>query len=231
MTTLAPPLGSLLFGSYRRQALGLLLLNPESEFHVRDLSRATGTSAGTMHKELARLAAAGILRRRSRGNQALYGADTTCPIFEELRSILRKTSGLADSMRDALAPLEKKISAAFIYGSFARGEEGPGSDVDLMVVGDASFADVVDAVHSAQTAIGREINPVAYSRGEFRAKAHEAGSFVQRILSEKKLFLKGDENDLGKLAENKAAPRAHSQRARDKQAVQGSRASTRRRKK
>src|SRR5258708_5612609 len=112
MTTSSLPLGSLLFGSYRRQALGLLLLNPESEFHVRDLSRATGTSAGTMHKELARLAAAGILRRRSRGNQALYGADTTCPIFEELRSILRKTSGLADSIRDALVPLEKKISAA-----------------------------------------------------------------------------------------------------------------------
>jgi predicted nucleotidyltransferase len=231
MATANLPLGSLLFGTYRRQALGLLLLNPESEFHVRDLSRATGTSAGTMHKELSRLAAAGILRRRSRGNQALYGADTTCPIFEELRSILRKTSGLADSIRDALALLELKISAAFIYGSFARGEEGPGSDVDLMVVGDASFADVVDAIHPVQGAIGREINPVAYSLKEFRGKAHEAGSFVQRILREKKLFLKGDESALGKLVENKAAPRAHSQRARDEKAVQSRAATTRRRKK
>jgi predicted nucleotidyltransferase len=223
-------LAALLFGAYRRQALGLLLMNPEREFHVRDLSRLTATSPGTMHKELARLASAGILLRRSRGNQALYGANTACPIFEDLRNILRKTSGLTDAIRDALTPLDKKISVAFIYGSVARSDEGPGSDVDLMIVGDASFASVVEATHGVQERIGREINPVTYSKSEFRAKALEHGSFVQRVLREKKLFLKGDDDDLGKLVEDKAAAGAPSNRGRNAKAVQGGRASTRGRK-
>src|SRR5438128_12157344 len=105
MATRSQPLASLLFGSYRRQALGLLLLSPEREFHVRELSRLTATNAGTMHKELAVLSSAGILKRRLQGNQALYSANTSCPIFDDLRNILRKTSGVADVLREALKPL------------------------------------------------------------------------------------------------------------------------------
>src|ERR1700752_1109805 len=216
-------LGPLLFGTYRRQALGLLLMNPEREFHVRELSRITDTAAGTMHKELARLAAAGILRRRLQGNQALYAANTACPIFEDLRNILRKPSGLADVVREALSPLTEKIAVAFIYGSVARGEEGPNSDVDVMVIGDASYASIVEALHEIQPRLGRTINPTVYAKRELRAKSLEKGSFVQRVLHAKKLFLIGDEHDLGKLAEDKATPRAHGDRGRNHQAIQGNR--------
>ena len=218
----APSLASLLFGVYRRQALGLLLLNPDREFHVRELSRVTATSPGTMHKELSRLAEVGILQRRMLGNQALYSANRQCPIFDDLRNIFRKTSGLTDVIREALHPLRESIATAFVYGSVARGEEGPNSDIDLMVVGDAPFAAVVEATHEVRKQLGREINPVTYSKGEFRRKSKEQGSFARRLLAEKKLFVIGNEHDLGLIA--------RAQRRGNRKTVQSRAASARRRK-
>lgn len=112
-------LASLLFGAYRRRVLGLLLLHPEEAFHVREIARQTETNAGTLHKELARLAQAGLLNRERVGNQLRYSANRQCPIFEELASILRKTSGLADVLLDAIAPLGKRVKVALIFGSVA----------------------------------------------------------------------------------------------------------------
>ena len=194
-------LASLLLGAYRRRVLGLLLLQPDKTYHVREIARLTETSPGTLHKELSRLAQAGLLTREKVGNQIRDGADRRCPIFEELAGILRKTSGLADVVLDALAPLSKRIKVALIYGSVARGEERSGSDVDLLLIGSVGFADAVKAVHPAQDRIGREINPAVMTVAEFRKKAGEP--FLREVLAGEKLFLIGDEDELGKLAGDK----------------------------
>ena len=106
------PLASVLFRDYRRRVLGLLLLHPGESYHVREIARLTDTVAGTLHKELATLAKAGILTVQSRGNQKLYTANRDCPIFEELASILQKTSGMVDVLAAALAPLAEQIDSA-----------------------------------------------------------------------------------------------------------------------
>src|SRR5450759_986912 len=116
-------LSSLLFSDYRRRVLGLLLLHPDTTYHVRELARLTGTSAGTLHKELTKLTNGGVLRRQDAGNQVRYNADRNCPIFEELASILRKTSGLVDVLAVALSGIEKNIALAFVFGSVARGKQ------------------------------------------------------------------------------------------------------------
>ena len=192
-------LATLLFGTYRRRVLGLLLLHPEETYHVREIARLTDTAAGTLHKELARLAQAGLLTREQVGNQLRYSANRQCPIFEELASVLRKTSGLADIVLDALAGLDKKISVALIFGSVARGEERSGSDVDVLIIGTLGFADAVKALHQVQEKIGREINPVVMAPDEFRRKNNDGDGFVREILTKEKIFLKGDEDELGKL--------------------------------
>ena len=153
----------LLFGSYRQRVLSLLLLHPDSSYYVRELARLTGTSAGTLHKELTRLAQAGLLLRQEQGNQVRYQANQACPVFPELAGLFRKTSGLVDVLADALRPLAADISLAFVFGSMARGDEQPGSDVDLMVIGSPAFGDVVKALYPAQEILQREINPVIYS--------------------------------------------------------------------
>jgi predicted transcriptional regulator len=107
-------LADLLFGAYRRDVLGLLLLHPGESFHVREIARITGRPANTLYRELSNLARAGLLVRRARGNQVHYEANTDSPIYEELRGILRKTTGIADVLREALARLAERIRLAFV---------------------------------------------------------------------------------------------------------------------
>ncbi len=77
-------LSSLLFGTYRGRVLGLLLLHPDQTYHVREIARLTDTSAGTLNRELDKLAQAGLLVREKIGNQLRYAANRQCPVFEEL---------------------------------------------------------------------------------------------------------------------------------------------------
>ena len=189
-------IGSLLFGEYRQRTLGLLLLNPEASFHVRELARLTGTSAGTLHKELTKLTNGGILLRKNIGNQVHYSADLKCPIFDELASILRKTSGLVDVIAKALVNLENSVEFAFVFGSVARGDQQTNSDVDVMLIGSLSFSDAVQALHETQSVLQREINPVVYSQEEFSRRIKNNDSFIKEVLAKPKLFIKGKENEL-----------------------------------
>jgi len=187
----------LLFGRYHRDLLGLLLLHPEQTLHIREIVRLTGVPAGSAHRELKRFAEAGLLKRTRVGNQVHYGADRDSAIFEELASIFRKTIGIADVLREALAPLGKQITAAFVFGSVAQGKEGPHSDVDLMVIGSPSFESVVAAVGPAHERLRREVNAVVVPDKTFRSKLASRDRFVTRVMSEPRIMLIGDMSELG----------------------------------
>lgn len=190
-------LADLLFGSYRKKVLGMLLLHPDMDYHVRELARLTGTAAGTLHKELARLAAGGLLLRKQQGNQVRYQANQQCPVFPELAGLLRKTTGAAELLTAALTPLQPPL--ALIFGSVASGTESASSDVDLLIVGDLGFADVVRATHPVQAELDREINPVVYSVPELQRRLAEQDPFVLDLLAKPKIFLIGTEHDLSQL--------------------------------
>ena len=192
-------LPSLLFPEYRRRVLGLLLLRPDEALHGREIARRTGLAAGTITRELTRLAEVGLLKREKRGNQQLYSADTAGPIFAELASILRKTSGMADVLIEALAPLAPKLRLAFVFGSVALGRETAGSDADLILVGFASFREVVELLFPVQATLGREVNPKVYSTIEFSAKA-PVEPFLADVLAKPKIYLIGNADDLEELA-------------------------------
>jgi predicted nucleotidyltransferase len=191
-----PLITSFLFPEYRQRVLGLLLLHPETRYHVREIARLTNTVAGSLHRELSKLAKAQVLIREVSGNQVYYQANSTFPIFEELASILRKTSGLVDVLANALSPLAEKVAVAFVFGSMGSGTESSGSDVDVLIIGELSFADAVKALYSAQASIGREINPKIYKRTEWKKLVNNKDAFVQEILKKPKLFIIGTVNDL-----------------------------------
>jgi predicted nucleotidyltransferase len=204
MTT-APPLVEVLFGAYRRRILALLLLRADENFYVREIERLTGVPAGSLHRELKLLTDAGLLQRTTMGNQVRYQVDRACPIQAELAGIFRKTAGLADVLREALAPLAKKIQWAFIFGSVAQGTERATSDVDVLVVGNASFAAVVEALSAAGNQLHREVNPVVMTATAFEAKRLNRDRFITRVLREPKIFLLGAADELAESAENRAA--------------------------
>ena len=150
---------ALLFSAYRRQVLAVLLLRPEESFHVREIARLTGVPAGSLHRELRSLLDAGLLFREAVGNQVRYRANRGHLIYGELAEIFRKTVGLADVLRAALAPLAASIDLAFVFGSVASGKERAVSDVDVFVIGNVAFADVVKALTAIQPRLGRECAP------------------------------------------------------------------------
>jgi predicted nucleotidyltransferase len=203
----AKSLAHVLFGTYRRRALAVLLLNPEKSYHVRELARMANVPPGTLHRELRLLTDTGLLTREEVGNQVRYQANRSCPVFEELAGLFKKTAGLADILREALMPLAASIDCAYIFGSVAQGKEHATSDVDVMVIGPAPFFDVVQALASTHQQLGREVNPVVMQRDEFLQKYQHGERFITRIIEESKIFLIGTDDDLGKLIEDRSAQR------------------------
>jgi len=187
----------LLFGDYHLRLLSLLLLRPEEDFHLREIERLTGVPVGPARRELQRFVDAGLVTRRAAGNQVRFQADRHCIVYEELASMLRKTTGIADPIRDALLPLADRIDFAALFGSVAGGREGPRSDIDLLIVGDVDFDSVVGATHPLEARLGRPINPSIFSAAAFEAKRAETGGFLSRVLSAPLVPLLGTRDDLG----------------------------------
>lgn len=198
-------LAAALFGKTRRGILALLFTHTDEAFYLRQIVRTIGVGVGAAQRELKNLTDAGVITRTVRGNQVYYQANPACPVFAELKSLMIKTAGVADVLRASLAPLAGRIRAAFIYGSFADGRERRESDVDIVVVGEASFGDVVSTLADAQRALGREVNPTVYRPAEFRKKLKARNHFVKSVLGEPKIFLIGDHDELKRLASKRLA--------------------------
>lgn len=188
-----------------RAILATLYGRPDEEFYLRELARVAATTASSLQRDLAALVGAGIVLRTLRGHQVYFRANRACPVFDELRGLVVKTFGVADVLKQALQSLADGIEAAFVYGSVARGEERAASDIDLFVVGEISFGEVIEALAPAQRTLGREINPTVFSPVEFADKAHEGNHFVTTVLAEKKLFVMGGENELESVARKRRA--------------------------
>jgi len=190
-----------LFSSTARiKLLKILLLDPEGRFYLRELAKKSGLQVRSVQVELANLTAAGIFVRETSGRQTYYRINEDCPIAPDLRAIFVKTVGVADVLKTALADLADRIRIAFIYGSFAAGSQTPESDIDLMIVGDITLREVVAALRAVQDELHREVNPSVYDPAEFSGKVRAKEHFINAVISGPKLFLIGDEHELGRLA-------------------------------
>lgn len=181
-----------LFGRTQRAVLGCLFGQPDRSFYLREIVRAAGVGQGGVQRELRRLADAEILTETRIGNQVHYQANRDCPIFSELHGLMLKTAGLADVLREALAPLSSDIALAFVYGSQARGDVGAASDVDVFVVGDLDEMALHRALSTAEEKLGRDVNYTLLSRSEFARRRKEKTGFVERVLDGEKIALVGD---------------------------------------
>ncbi|MEW5825580.1 MAG: nucleotidyltransferase domain-containing protein [Candidatus Bipolaricaulota bacterium] len=188
--------GPALFGKTRLAVLTLLYGHAQRRFYLTEILRRTGAGRGAVQRELARLTHAGLLTRTPDGQQVYFQANEMAPAFEELRGLIRKTSGVVDVLRAALEPLADRIDAAAVYGSMARGDETAASDVDLLVIGDVSLFDIVSATAHVRDALGRELNPTVFATNEFRERRRTGEHFVASVLRSPKLQLIGDLDEL-----------------------------------
>jgi predicted nucleotidyltransferase len=191
-------LADVLFTPVQQRVLGLFFGQPERRFQSAELIRLAGAGTGAAHRLLTRLAATGLLRVETVGKQKFYQANERAPVYAELVGLVRKTVGLAAPLQKALAPLADRITAAFVYGSVAKGADRAASDIDLMVIADdLDYATLVAALAAAEESLARPVSPNLMTRAEWRRKRLDADSFAARIAVQPKLFVIGAEDDLG----------------------------------
>jgi len=198
-------LAATLFGKTRRAILSLLYGHADESFYLRQIARTTGVGLGPIQRELKQLTDAGIIQRSVRGRQVYYQANSKSPVFTELKSLITKTAGVSDTLRNILTPLIDRLNIVLIYGSIASGKEKRDSDIDLLIIGKVTFAEVVAELQLAQEQLGREINPTVYPVDEFTAKLAENHHFLRDVLGGPRIFLIGDENELKRMVEERLA--------------------------
>jgi predicted nucleotidyltransferase len=186
-----------LFTPVQARVLGLLFGQPERRYQSAELIRLAQGGTGAVHRQLARLADAGLVTVTRSGNQKHYQARRDSPVFHELHGLVVKTVGLVEPVRQALWDLRRDIRAAFIYGSVAKGTDRATSDIDLMVISDAlDYTALYAALAQAEAALGRRINPTVVTRRDWKRKRAAADSFVKRISAARRVFVFGSDDDL-----------------------------------
>jgi predicted nucleotidyltransferase len=190
-----------LFPKTKRKILSLMLLHPDDRFYLRDISRKINVSQGTLHRDLKPLVWDGILLSESRVNQSYYSVNKNCPIYNELRGIIIKTFGVVNILEKSIELYRDKINFAFIYGSLAKGDDTGNSDIDLFVVGDIDYSGLSDSILSRENELGRPVNMFLLTPHDLKMKIEEENHFVTNVLKSEKIFLRGSEDDIKRLAE------------------------------
>jgi len=186
-----------LFSKVQQRVLGILFGDTGRSFYVNEIISKANVGAGAVHRELKRLELAGLVTVKRVGNQKHFQANSRSPVFEEIQGLVLKTCGLADVIGEALSHLSTRITAAFVFGSVARGEDGGSSDIDLMILGDdLSYADLFGALEVASVRLGRPVNPTIYSLGEFSRRKNQGNEFIVRVLEQPKVWIIGGDDDL-----------------------------------
>jgi predicted nucleotidyltransferase len=190
-------LADALFTKTQQRVFGVLFGQPERSFYASQLIRDAGTGSGAAQRELARLEESGLIVARRIGHQKHYQANAASPLYSELRTIVLKTVGLAEPLRDAMKPLTPAIRAAFVYGSVAKAADQAASDIDLMIVSDSlTYGEVFGALERVTRIVGRKVNPTVYTAAEFSKRTRMENAFVTRVLAQPKLWVIGSESDL-----------------------------------
>jgi predicted nucleotidyltransferase len=196
-----PILGALITSQARIEILKLLMLNPADRRYLREVASLARVPVQSAQRELARLEKAGLLTATIEGNRKYYQANRQSPVFPEIKSILMKTVGLGDVLRQHLRDKGHSIQVAFLFGSYARGTEGAASDIDLLVVGTMTGRALAGLLGPLRDSLQREVNSVSMTPTEFRDRVSRGDPFLAGVLREPKIFLVGGEHELGKLVE------------------------------
>lgn len=190
-------ISSALFSDSQSRVYAWLFGQPERTYHFSELLRLTGLGSASLQREMGRLAEAGLVQSERVGNLRCYVANAQSPVFEELVALTRKTLGTVPLLRDALAPLQPRLQAAWIYGSVARQTDTAASDIDVMLVGnDLLLGEVLDVLVPLEPQLGRKINPTCYTPLDFAQRRAEPDSFVNQVLAQPTLALIGDANGI-----------------------------------
>ncbi len=183
-------LGRIFTSKVRVKILTVFMINPEKEMFVREIERITKENINAVRRELSNLEDIGLLKSKKQGNMKYYSVNKDFPIYEELKSIILKTEGIANFINSNLSQIGE-IKLAFIYGSFASGKEDAGSDIDIFLVGKVNEDKIIKEILNLEDELSREINYVLFSEEEFEQRMNDKDTFVTNVLREPKIMIIG----------------------------------------
>jgi predicted nucleotidyltransferase len=181
-----------LFTSRNRVKLLGYFFFREGSARLREISKKIGIPVSGVSRELNNLVKLGIVKK----NKDLFLLNRECNFLDDLKNIFVKTDYIVYPIKKVLE--SRKIKFAFVFGSFARGEYNADSDVDLMILGDIKLSEVYEVLKSAEKETGREINPVVWTIENLEKEKNKG--FVRDIFRKGIIVLKGDENEIRKIA-------------------------------
>jgi predicted nucleotidyltransferase len=164
--------------------------DPDRCWHVRELTKHINMPEYNIPPEIFHLVDSGILDSWRDEARVYVQANKSCPIFEELRSLMIKSLGVVELLQDALAPVCRRIVFAFVFGSVAEGTKTEHGDIHLMVVGSIQMTAMTPLLLCASQRLSREVSPVLFSQAEFNRKAHK-NIFMKGVLRRPLLFVVG----------------------------------------
>lgn len=175
----------------RVQLLTLFLLNPGSEYHIREIGRIIGKDYAIVRKELANLESFGLLKTERKGNQIFFMVNEEFFLYKDLQHLVLKTEGIAYLLKDMVKELGE-ISCLFIYGSFASGKAGKRSDIDLFIVGSPNELRLITLLNECEQKVQRPINYTLMTRQELVDRRERSDSFIQNVMNGPKIMILGD---------------------------------------
>lgn len=188
-------LDTIISSKTKRAILKQFLSNPQEKYYVRQLAGTLKTSVGTLHRELVKLEKSGILKSDNVGNLRFFSVNKANPLFKELKKLIFKTEGIEGSLKKSLESLTG-LKAAFIYGSFAQGQERSDSDVDIFLLGTVNEDELLQKISHLESEFDREINYTIYTEDELRKQKTKRNSFILDVIKGPKIFVKGTKNDI-----------------------------------
>ncbi len=188
-----------LIGSKGRVALLITLLDgKQRRVHIRELARNSGLSAPSLMREAKSLVKIGLLREERDGNRVDYLANVASPLYAVLSELVAKTAGAEIALKEAFSDSDNDV--VFIYGSRAKGMERTDSDYDVLVIGREGLRKTVARAGAVANRIGVEVNPYVIAAEEFKQRISSGDHFLKEVMASQKIFLKGDEDELARLA-------------------------------
>ena len=188
-----------LIGSKGRVALLTMLLDgKQRRIHIRELARNSGLSAPSLMREAKSLVKIGLLREERNGNRVDYLANVASPLYAVLSELVAKTAGAENALKEAFFDSDNDV--VFIYGSRAKGMERTDSDYDVLVIGREGLRKTATRAGTVANRIGVEVNPYVITTEEFKQRISSGDHFLKEVMASQKIFLKGDEDELARLA-------------------------------
>src|SRR6188768_789307 len=122
-------------GEDRYRVFSFLFSHPNDAFHVRGLAQEARVDPSNAARLLARFVDVGLCTRSEDGLYVRYSARADHPLFSPLVDLFTQTREVEVALRGAASGLPGTI---LLFGSYARGEERPDSDIDVLVLNEDS---------------------------------------------------------------------------------------------